>query len=527
MSALRRKQRLWQSAVCLLLPAALACETTLNPATGRREWLLMSAADERQLDAMAAQQIEAQSGLAGDAALSGYVESLGQQMAAFSPRPDVLYSFQVIEMDEPNAFALPGGRVYVSRGLLVLANSEAELSNVLGHEIAHVAARHAARQDAHLRTLGLATLISDLLSGSESEQPDSERISGHFGARYARNQEREADRIGQEIALAAGVDPLGMPRFLQSLDHLTKLERGSSQTQGYFSSHPATPERVAEATTAAHARSWRISPVHLSGAPALSDERDREIYLDHIDGMAVRRPVSEGVFREDRFLHPDLGFSLRFPPGWRTHNEPAQVFAIAPLRDGVVFLQLQGPGDDPRAAAESFATREGLPLDDAQAIRVAGLLAYRAQAVVRTRVGEVDAQITWIAYGGYVYRLFAGTEPGTRKKYRALFRRFAHGFRPLSEEERDSLRELRVRSVRAREGESIAALSARSGNQWDLLYTAVANGLQADATLEEGQRIKIARLELYESPESSAVAPEGPAEAGSADVPGTGAGDTR
>ena len=476
----------------------------------------MSPADERRIDAMAAQQIEAQNGLAHDARLGAYVDSVGQRMAALSPRQDVLYSFEIVEMDEPNAFALPGGRVYVSRGLLVLANSEGELANVLGHEIAHVAARHAARQDAHARTLGVSTLISDLLSGSESEQPDSERISGHFAARYARNQEREADRIGQEIALAAGVDPLGMARFLQSLDHLTKLERGSSQTQGYFSSHPATPERVAEATTAAHARSWRGVPTQMSRESALPDERDREIYLDRIDGMAVQRPASEGVFRDDRFLHPDLGFSLRFPPGWRTHNEPAQVYAISPLRDGVVFLQLDGPGDDPRAAAERLSTREALQLDRPQAIRIAGLPAYRAQAVVGTRLGEVAAQITWIAYGGNVYRLIAGTEPGTRNRYRALFRRFAHGFRPLSDEERRSVRELRVRSVRALEGETIEALSARSGNHWDLLFTAVANGLQADATLREGQRIKIARLEDYE-PEAPAASAEG----GGADDEGT------
>ena len=126
MSSYPGKQHLRQGALFTLLLLAPACETTQNPATGRREWLLMSPADERQLDAMAAQQIEAVNGIAADAALGAYVEALGQRMAAFSPRQDVLYSFEIVEMDEPNAFALPGGRVYVSRGLLVLANSEGE-----------------------------------------------------------------------------------------------------------------------------------------------------------------------------------------------------------------------------------------------------------------------------------------------------------------------------------------------------------------------------------------------------------------
>ena len=411
----------------------------------------------------------------------------------------MIYTFQIIESEAPNAFALPGGHIYISRGLLTVANSEAELVNVLGHEIGHVAARHAAQQDAHAKTLGLSTLLGDILSGGSEEQPDSERISGSFVARYARNQEREADRIGQELALATGVDPSGMAHFLQKLQNLEKLTRGFSTPQTYLATHPALDERVAEATTNAQVREWRAEiergPLDPPAKLALASTRDH--YLDRIDGIAVDRPTSEGAFEGDRFLHPELNFSLRFPREWRQMNESSQVVAIAPARDGVVLLQLHGMGDDPAAAAEKYAAMEGLRLQNTASLKIGGLPAFRAQAQVPTTFGQIDAEITWIAHEGRIYRLIAGMEPGAARKYKGLFRRFAHSFRPLTEEERATLTELRLRIATAFEGETLTELSARTGNEWDLTFTAVINDLFVPDLLEAGQRLKIAVREPY------------------------------
>lgn len=505
----RLRHRRLASALLAWITLLSGCETSVNPATGRREVLLMSEADEREVDAQAAAQIEAQMGLVRNEALAAYVESVGQRVAAHSPRRDVIYSFDIVEMDEPNAFALPGGHIYVSRGLLLVSNSEAELANVLGHEVAHVAARHAARQDAHVKTLGIATVLSDLMSGGSEPLPESERISGHFIARYARNQEREADRIGQEIAVAAGVDPIGMARFLGMLDNLTKLQYGGSAPQGYFASHPAVPERVAEATTEAQMRSWRTAG--RSGTPRDSAllGTDRDAYLDRIEGMVVGRPASEGVFIDDRFLHPDMGFSLHFPPDWRTINESAQVLAIAPLGDGVVMLQLEGPGDDPAAAARSFATDQGLELHRPQDVKINGLPAHRASTLMQSPMGTMAADITWVAFEGSVYRLISGLRSGVPPKYHALFRRFAHSFRPLRELDRERIEERRLRTVTALEGETLEALTRRTGNDWGPLYTAVVNGLFVDDRLRAGHRIKIAVLEPYHPAEAAGPEPAG------------------
>ncbi|MDH5306307.1 MAG: M48 family metalloprotease [Myxococcales bacterium] len=488
-------------ATMLALLLVAGCQTSINPVTGRRQVVLMSEADERQIDAAVAPQIEQSEGLVRDRELNAYVDGVGQSLAAHSKRKDVLYSFQIIESEVPNAFALPGGHIYISRGLLTVANSEAELANVLGHEIGHVAARHAAQQDAHAKTLGLSTLLGDIMSGGAEALPDSESISGHFIARYARNQEREADRIGQDLSLEAGVDPSGMARFLQKLQNLDKLSSGFSSPQSYLATHPALPERVAEATTNAQVREWRaeITRDPLSARAPLTLGAKRDLYLDHIEGIPVGRPASEGIFEEDHFLHPELNFSLRFPTDWHHINQSSQVVGLAPTRDGVVLVQVHGTGDDPLATARKFAAAEGLRLEKLTPLKIGDLPALRAQTDLDTSFGHIDAEITWIAHEGRIYALIAGTQPGGVRKYQGIFRRFAQSFRPLGAEDRAAITELRLRTARSRAGETLAELSERTGNEWDLTFTAIVNDLFVDDRLAADRRIKIAVREPYEA----------------------------
>jgi predicted Zn-dependent protease len=477
-----------------VLVALCAC-ASVNPATGRREIVLMSPEAEREIDEKAAGEVAAQLGIVDDPELNAYIQAIGDALAEHSPRRDVDYVFQVVEADEPNAFALPGGHVYVSRGLLTVVNSEAEIANVLGHEIGHVAARHAARQQAHVQTLGLATLLSDLMSGGAEEQPDSENISGHFVARYARNQEREADRIGQDLALAAGVDPSGLAGFLTTLDNLTRITQGFSGPASYLATHPAAHERMLEAASRAQGEAWREpTGVRREWKPGLPVATTREAFLERIEGITVGRPASEGVFVGERFLHPELDFSLRFPHGWRLENQSSQVVGLAPRRDGVVMLQLDSRGEDPVQAALAYAAREQLHLEGGEPIRVGGLPAFRAFAVVPTSFGMVHAEITWIAHGRHVYRLIGGIEPGSLPKYGGVFRKFAHSFRPLLPEERGEITELRLQ---VQPGETVEALAERTGNEWNPLYTAVVNGLAVGAPLPSGTRLKIAHREPY------------------------------
>ncbi len=478
-------------ALAALALAILACETTVNPATGRREVLLMGGEEERQAEAQAQQQIQQQFGTAHDEVLAEYVRSVGEALAAHSPRQDVTYRFWVVEMDDPNAFALPAGGIYVSRGLLLLMNSEAELANVLAHEIAHVAARHAAQRHAHQATFGLATLLGNLASGSSAEDAGSQResIGGVSGiAAYGRNQEREADRIGQDLVVAAGVDPTAMSSILRSLQSERRRLKGYVPPNSYFSTHPTDIERIAENATRAQMRRW---------TPRFAIAKSQADFLRRLDGIPVGRPAAEGIVEDSRFTHPELGFSLRFPAGWKVENANAYVMATSPESDAIALLTLDSEGGDPLEAARRYASREGLRMRSVTPVKIGALDAARGLAAVQTPRGPADAEITFIAWDGRIYRIATGRLLGGLRGAEGLSRAISRTFRPLGTDERAELTELRLRIVEAREGETLEDVSRRTGNEWDVHRTATVNGLVMGARLAEGQLVKVALREPY------------------------------
>jgi predicted Zn-dependent protease len=445
------------------------------------EIVLRSEVDDRRAGEEATKEVEAELGLVEDAELVAYVNQVGQRLAHYAPRRDFEYRFRIVDQEVPNAFALPGGQIYVSRGLLLLANSETELANVIGHEIVHAALRHASAQQAVVRSI-----------------PGLFRFSAAAAiASYGRNQEREADREGQKLAASAGYDPAGMARFLKALDYTERLELGGSRLPSFYDTHPTTGERTAETAARARAIPWQARPEIVGDAPG---------YLARIDGLAVGTRASEGVFQKDRFLHLELDLSLRFPEGWETRNTRRAVGAVSPQRDAEVVLEFQGKGEDPMAAAMDFLASDeaaGLDLDaPPQPIRLGQIEAVRATGNVALDGGPAKAYLTWIAHRGTIYRLTGLAPGGPSHKYEGVFRSVARSFRPLAPRERESIRETRLRIVEARGGESLRELSKRTGNRWDVQRTAVMNDLFANAPLPEGQLLKIAVSERYEAPEA-------------------------
>ncbi|NIN65918.1 MAG: M48 family metalloprotease, partial [Anaerolineae bacterium] len=318
-----------------------------NPVSGRSEVALISAEKEREIGAELASQVKEGVGLVEDHELVAYVRAIGSRLAQHSPRRDINYTFNVVDMVEPNAFALPGGYVYVSRGLLPLVNSEDELAGVIAHEIAHVAARHAVQRvnvSAITAPVRIATGITGLATSIVSPRLGQmvagvgQVASGLVLAPYSRDQEREADRIGQELAARAGWDPKGIATFLETLGREEALRSGEPPRVSFFATHPSTPDRVTRTTR------------HATGlTPSLVEPiaRDRADLLARLDGLLVGNSPAEGVFFENQFLQPDLDFTLHFPPKWDTVNAPNLVAAKAPDEDVLVLVQLVGQGDDP------------------------------------------------------------------------------------------------------------------------------------------------------------------------------------
>ncbi len=480
----------------LALGLVLAC--VVNPVTGQREISLMSVGQERALGAQAAEEVQTSIGLVRDPALEPYVRRIGERLAAFSPRRDVEYRFFVADMEEPNAFALPGGYIYVSRGLLAIANSEAELANVIGHEIGHVAALHAAQR----QTRSLGASVAAVLAGAAAAAAGGGQAGQAVGslaqvagagliASYGRDQERQADEVGQQLAASAGFDPAAMASFLATLEREMKLRnQGQERRPSFLDSHPMTAERVQ--ATAARARALQTAPA----APIAGSRAD---FYRRLEGLLVGPDPAKGVFRESRFLHPGLGFAVDFPRGWRTQNGADAVAAQSPEQDALVLLEGQGPTGDPGDAAQRFAQQNGLELLDVRRLRIGGLEALHALARARTQQGEVGLDLTWIAHPRATFRI-TGLAPVQRfDAWARTFESTARSFRPLTEAERGSITELRLRVVAARAGERLSTLTDRTGNAWSVAETAVANGLPADVSLGAGAPVKIAERVPFRS----------------------------
>jgi predicted Zn-dependent protease len=438
-------------------------------------------------------------GLVARPELTRWIAEIGARIARAAGRSPGSFRFAVVDQGEPNAFALPDGQIFVSRGLLELAQSEAELAGVLGHEIVHVLARHAAaRQQTAERAVNplmLPGIVLGTVLGSrvgEATTAPFRAFSAPYVAAYSRDQERESDRTGQKLAAAAGYDPAALAHFLRRLHRFERERFGHSRLPGYLDSHPGTSERAGQMAADAGLIEWkRVVPI--AATPAA--------YLERIDGLVVGPRAGEGEFRGERFLHPDLDFHIRFPTDWRLVNADHAVGAISPDRRAQIFLSPPEPGDSARSVAERFlaeqAPRLRLDVYDPRELQLPCCRSYRIEAAARTPVGPVVSQVTWIEDRGRVYRLTGIAPQGVGQKYLGRAQNTARTFRPLTPEERASIRERRLRRAEAREGESLAELAARSGNALGLQLLAVANDLDPRAPLRAGTLVKIARAEPY------------------------------
>jgi predicted Zn-dependent protease len=451
----------------------------------------------------AARQVETEMGVVDDPELEAYVRAIGARLAALSPRQDLSYDFHVVDMPEPNAFALPGGHIYVSRGLLALTNSEDELANVIGHEIGHVAARHHAQQQARAQQVGvlsvLGTLAAAVLGGAEAAQTAGQlgQVAGAgFLASYSRDQERQADEIGQGLAARAGWDPNGMATFLNTLGRETALASGGKRNPGWLDTHPATPERVQ--TSSARAKTLVRAPAH-DIAPT------RAAFLAKLDGLVVDGDPAAGVFDGNVFRHPDLNFRLAFPSGWMTANSPAAVAAAPQDRSAVIQLALQAQGSDPRTAAQSALGEAGDAVVREGPTNVGNQRAYQARLSQDTQQGRVGGLFTWIASNGRIYRLECMSSEARFDNFQSVCLRTVSSFGPLSANERDAIRVHVLRVVRANAGETVLALASRIKSAWSPERTAIANALEPGTRLEAGRPVKVAVAAPYQRPRSSAA----------------------
>ena len=405
------------------------------------------------------------------------------------PARAFVYEFRVVDQWPPNAFALPGGAIYVSRGLLVLSNSEDELANVLAHEIMHAAARHAAARQA--------------VAGGVNPFAMAFTNPAYLAA-YSRDQEREADRGGQSLAAAAGYDPAGMNDFLASLGNVEKLLAGASRMPGYLRHAPAD-QRARRGDRDARAAP-RLDPT------ARCDARPRRLPAPPRTAWWWARIRPRASSRRAASCTRISTSCCASPTAGRFVNSPAAVGAVSPDGRARVMLELAGEGADPAVFADDFLAqraaeiqaqieaRRALTINGLPAVEIRGSAPGPSGAVAgkhhldRARRARLPAR-----------QSRAGPRRGARPRRAATSSRAASA--PLTPEDRAGIRVRRLRLATAHAGESLADFSSRTGNDWDAQRTAIANGLFASARLSQGQLLKIAVLEPYAPSDAPEPAP--------------------
>jgi predicted Zn-dependent protease len=484
----------------LLALAIGAAGCARNPVTGRPDAVLTTEKGEIKQGNEAAKIVKEQMGFVPNAVLEQYIDTLGQRLALQSPRTNLVHTFHVVEMKEPNAFALPGGHIYVSRGLLALCNSEDELATVIGHEIGHVAARHSVQRQAANAPLapvriaaGLGGAIASIVSPSLGKVVAGVgQLPGALAlANYSRDQEREADRLGQQFAAASGFDPMGLSTFMHTLAREEELA-GNDPTRGsFFQSHPTSPERSTDAIT--FAKELEVA----TDQPAPLTKK--KFFFDVLAGIPVGENAAEGTFVDDRFLHPELRIGIRLPQDWKYINTRRALVAQQKDQLAYVILEVADEGSDPMEAALVFDKEVRLDASPRR-MEIHGLKAVDAVATVGRGGDRVRLQIAWIAHDGLIYRVMGAASPRDFDSMLPIFNETIGSFHTLSDAELKEINQNTLRISTAGKKEGLEQLSERTGNQWPVDKTEVANGLEAGISPASGALVKIAAKERYVPP---------------------------
>lgn len=453
-----------------------ACAT--NPVTGRRELALISESQEVSMGLEAAKQAASQMGVYPDSQLQRYVNSLGMTLARSSERPNLPWSFTVIDDPVVNAFALPGGPIFVTRGILGYMNSEAELVSVLGHEIGHVTARHSVNQmsRAQLAQIGLMGVMIAKPELSGLADLGSQALGLMF-MKFGRDDETQSDELGFRYMTNAGYDPAEMAEMFRTLE---RTSGGSERTPEWLSTHPDPGNRVAK--TQERIAAWT--------RPAGALKVNRDVFLRHIDGIVFGEDPRNGYFQQQVFLHPTLKFRFDFPSGWNTQNMADKVVGVSAQQDAIIVLS--GAGNTaPSQALQQFVSQQGIRSGGISNSSINGLPAASAQFAAQTEQAVLAGYIAFIQLDGATYQLLSYTDQQLAQSYDAAFRRALGSFQRLTDQRALSVKPARVRLVQIRNQMTLTQFNQQYPSTIPIEQLAVINGVDsASEALPSGSLVK-------------------------------------
>ena len=453
--------------VALAATTALAASCATNPVTGRRELSLIGEQQEIAMGLEAAKSASSEMGVYPDSVLQRYVNTLGMPLARASERPNLPWSFTVIDDPVVNAFALPGGPLFVTRGILAHMNSEAQLVSVLGHEIGHVTARHSVSQ------MSRAQLTQGLFVGAMILRPELQQF-GNLGSqalgvmflKFGRDDETQSDELGFKYMTNGGYDPAEMAEMFKTLD---RTGGGSDRTPEWLSTHPNPGNRVARTNERIAAWTRPAGPLKVN----------RDPFLQRLDGMVFGDDPRQGYFQQATFLHPTLKFRFDFPSGWRTQNSAQQVAGMSATQDAL--LVLSGATGTPQQALSQFLGQQGIQSSGASNTTINGLPAATAQFAVQTEQAVLAGYVTFVLLDGTTYRLLAYTDQSKLGSYDRVFRGAMGSFQRLTDPQALNVKPNRLRVVQVRSATTLAQFQQQYPSVIPIDQLALINGVDASS----------------------------------------------
>ena len=467
--------------VVALIIWAVSC--ALNPVTGKRELMLMSSADELAMGQQANPQILQTYGKYEDANLARYVSALGKKMGALSHQPNLTYTIQVLDSPVVNAFAVPGGYVYLTRGILAYLNDEAELAGVVAHEIGHIAARHSAQQYSNAQFAQLGLGLGSVLSKTFRKYAGVAQVGVELlFLSFSRSDEREADSLGVEYSAKAGYDSNHMANLFDSLERLNPGE-AQGGLPGWFSTHPNPENRIAAVKRDTQVWREKIQQTRFTV--------NRDQYLKQIDGIVFGEDPRQGYVEGNVFYHPELRFQFPVPAGWKVNNTASQVQMINQDRNAVLLFSM-APEKTPAAAAQAFINESKAAVERSESTKVNGMTAHRLISDVTTEQGVIRVMSYFIQKGQTVYAFLGYTEQSRFNSYSSAFEQTMGRFNNLSDSRKINVKADRLDVKRTTTRGSLRQALQKFGesaNQGEAL--SIINGMRLDDAVPSNTYLKV------------------------------------
>ncbi|WP_400190249.1 M48 family metalloprotease [Hymenobacter sp. B81] len=472
-----------------LLGLAASCAT--NPVTGKRQVMLVSEGQELAMGQQSDPAVTAQFGLYPDQKLQNFINEKGKQMGAISHRPELTYTFRVVDSPVINAFAVPGGYVYFTRGIMAHFNNEAQFAGVLGHEIGHVTARHSAAQQTNA-IIGQVGLMGAMIASPRIAQFGEQAMQGMqlLFLKFGRDDESQSDELGVQYSSKIGYDAKEMADFFQTLQREQQTS-GAEAIPDFLSTHPNPADRYNRVhQLAAQWKQQNGNPTNL--------KVNREQYLRLIDGLVYGEDPRQGFVENNAFYHPELKFQFPVPAGWKHQNTPQQFQMAEPGGKAMMMLML-APGASLDEAAQALTKQLSLQPTDSRRTTVGGFpaLAFVADQVQQDpQTGQQVAGVRALSYliqdGKTIYALLGVSAPADFAGFAPQFTSVAEAFQRLTD--RDKLtrqpEHVRIKTLKLR---STLEKALRSYNvpEKRLEEMAILNGMQLNDQVNAGSMIKV------------------------------------